>query len=235
MNNWHAPQRPNDYAEHALVQAILDGRYPPGSPLPAERALAVQLGVTRPTLREALQRLARDGWLTVQQGKSTTVNDFWRDGGLNVLGTLVHYPEHLPPGFVGHLLAVRLDLAPAYTRTAVAQAAAEVAAYVGGYAGLAEETAVYATFDWQLHRHLTQQSGNPIYGLILNGFADFYQQLAAQYFQSQAARAHSHAFYAALHAAALSQDPAQAEQITRQAMAESIQLWKSRLPVASGR
>ena len=80
-----------------LLSAILDGTFEPGSTLPGERKLAAELGVTRPTLREAIQRLARDGWLTVRQGKSTVVNDYWRDGGLNVLNTLVHHGNNLPP------------------------------------------------------------------------------------------------------------------------------------------
>ncbi|NJN55884.1 MAG: GntR family transcriptional regulator, partial [Anaerolineae bacterium] len=93
-------------------QRHLGGSFPPGSTLPGERDLAMQLGVTRPTLREAIQRLARDGWLTVQQGKATAVNNIWQDGGLNVLSGLVKHSEHLPPGFITHLLEVRLDLAP---------------------------------------------------------------------------------------------------------------------------
>ena len=63
MNEWLAPARPRAHAESVLLAAILDGTFPPGTTLPGERTLAAQLGVTRPTLREALQRLARDGWL----------------------------------------------------------------------------------------------------------------------------------------------------------------------------
>ncbi|MBK8989150.1 MAG: fatty acid metabolism transcriptional regulator FadR [Chloroflexi bacterium] len=227
MNNWAAPQKPNGYAEQSLVQAILDGDFPPGSTLPAERALAEQLGVTRPTLREAIQRLARDGWLTVHQGKSTAVNNFWQDGGLNVLGALVGYPDHLPRGFVTNLLEVRLNLAPAYTRAAVSHAPTAVANFLAGYATLADETAVYAAYDWQLHRHLTIQSNNAIYTLILNGFTGFYEQLAQVYFASADARARSRTFYAELYAAAQQADADRAEALTRATMAESIQLWQA--------
>ena len=87
--SWSAPQRPAAYAEEALVNAILDGTYPAGTTLPGERDLAAQLGVTRPTLREVLGRLERDGWLTVRHGKATRVNDLWREGGLNVLEAIV--------------------------------------------------------------------------------------------------------------------------------------------------
>src|SRR5687767_8749538 len=114
-------------AEAALVDAILAGRHAPGSSLPAERELAARLGVTRPTLREALQRLHRDGWLTIRHGQQTRVNDFWREGGLNVLDTVVRHGR-VPPGFVGQLLEVRTLLAPAYARAAVARDGAAVAA-----------------------------------------------------------------------------------------------------------
>jgi GntR family negative regulator for fad regulon and positive regulator of fabA len=227
MNHWAAPQKPNGYAEQSLVEAILDGTFPAGSTLPGERTLAEQLGVTRPTLREAIQRLSRDGWLTVQQGKSTIVNNFWQDGGLNVLEALVAYPDHLPRGFVTSLLEVRLNLAPAYTRAAVGHAPTAVADFLADYATLADETAVYAAYDWQLHRHLTIQSGNAIYTLILNGFTGFYEQLAQVYFTSAESRARSRAFYADLYAAAQQADADRAEALTRSTMAESIQLWQA--------
>lgn len=57
MNHRTSHIRPSEHAESALVTAILDGEFPPGSALPGERVLAGQLGVTRPTLREAIQRL----------------------------------------------------------------------------------------------------------------------------------------------------------------------------------
>ncbi|MCB8982346.1 MAG: fatty acid metabolism transcriptional regulator FadR [Ardenticatenaceae bacterium] len=227
MNNWTAPQKPNGYAEQTLVQAILDGTFPPGSTLPGERTLAEQLGITRPTLREAIQRLSRDGWLTVQQGKSTVVNNYWQDGGLNVLEALVAYPQYLPRGFITNLLEVRLNLAPAYTRAAVNHAPTAVAAYLADYATLAEDTAVFAAYDWQLHRHLAIQSGNAIYTLILNGFTGFYEQLAQVYFTSAEARDRSRVFYADLLEAAQQADADRAEALTHATMAESIQLWQA--------
>jgi GntR family transcriptional regulator, negative regulator for fad regulon and positive regulator of fabA len=224
--NWIAPQRPNTYAEQTLINAILDGIYPSGATLPGERALAAELGVTRPTLREALQRLARDGWLTVRQGKATAVNNFWRDGGLNVLSALVQHGDHLPPNFVEHLLAVRLQLAPAYTAAAVNCDPAAAAAQLAPYAQLADAPGAFAAFDWQLHRCLTIASGNPIYTLILNGFADFYETLAQRYFANPTARVRSRTFYADLATAVAHRNAAQAEALSRTAMQDSLTLWR---------
>src|SRR3990170_7275190 len=85
---WDPPLRPAELAETRLIAAILDGQFPINSTLPPERDLSTQLGVTRPTLREALQRLARDGWLEIRHGRPTRVRDYWHEGSLGVLGAM---------------------------------------------------------------------------------------------------------------------------------------------------
>lgn len=220
--------KPRELAETALLSAILDGEWPPGSQLPGERDLAARLGVTRPTLREAIQRLARDGWLTVAQGKPTVVNNFWEEGGLNVLSRLVEYQAYLPPDFISRLLEVRLQLAPAYTRAAVQASGAEIAAYLAQAIGLEDTAEAYALFDWHLHRLLTMRSGNPIYTLILNGFRGFYEDIGRQYFAAPAARKRSREFYEALRRVATASDGPQAEDLCGTVMLASIALWAHR-------
>lgn len=48
-------------AEEALREKIMDGSLAPGDLLPVEHDLAEQLGVTRPTVREALRKLESSG------------------------------------------------------------------------------------------------------------------------------------------------------------------------------
>ena len=219
--------RPAEYAETRLIDGILSGVYPIAGLLPAERDLAAQIGVTRPTLREALQRLARDGWLEIRQGKSTRVRDYWQEGNLGVLGALARRASDLPDDFVPNLLAVRLALAPFYTRQAVMRQPEGVAAALEDYTELPDEPAAFATYDWLLHHHLTILSGNPIFTLILNGFSELYPPMAERYFQSSLARSSSRAFYAGLLAAATTGDAETAEAITRRVMAASLALWRA--------
>ena len=96
-NGWTVPEKPAQLCENRLVAAILDGTFPVNSNLPAERDLATRLGVTRPTLREVLQRLARDGWLEIHHGRATRVRDYWREGNLVVLSSVVEVLTHLDP------------------------------------------------------------------------------------------------------------------------------------------
>ncbi|MBA3530725.1 MAG: fatty acid metabolism transcriptional regulator FadR [Ardenticatenales bacterium] len=225
MTDWVPPIRPAEHAEQMLVGAILDGTFPAGTTLPGERELAGQLGVTRPTLREALRRLERDGWLTVQQGKSTRVNDYEREGGLNVLSALIRHNEHLAPSFILHLLDVREVMAPAYIRLAVERVPHEVMALLAEGEQLPDTPERFAAFDWRLHHALTVASGNPIYTMILNGFAGFYEDAARVYFASTEARAASRRFYRALMAAAQAGEGDPTEQLVRFAMQESIHFW----------
>jgi GntR family negative regulator for fad regulon and positive regulator of fabA len=167
-----------------------------------------------------------DGWLTIRQGKATRVNDIWREGGLNVLGALVRYSKQLPAGFVPNLLEVRLALAPAYSCSAVERSPAAVVDYLANYVGLDDEPAALAAFDWTLHYNLTVASGNPVYTLILNGFAGFYEDMARAYFAQASARASSRVWYASLLDAARQRAPDAAEEVTREAMQESINLWQ---------
>lgn len=57
--------------ENALRDDLAYGRWRPGERLPAEAALARDLGVGRSSLREAVQLLVRDGLLVVRQGAGT--------------------------------------------------------------------------------------------------------------------------------------------------------------------
>lgn len=227
-SDWLPIPRPSEVIEQRLVQAIMEGEFQPGKPLPGERELAAQLGVTRPTLRETLQRLARDGWLTIQQGKQTVVNDYWWQGNLNVLAAIVRHARQIPPDFVPNLLQVRSDLAPSYARTAVERHPDQVAEFLASQKELTPDHTPerFATLDWQLHRLLIRAASNPIYMLIFNGFDAFYVQMAQVYFRERANRASSAAYYVDLCDAAQRRNPLAAEELTRQVMQDSIGLWR---------
>ena len=225
--NWELPLRPAELVENRLINAIVDGEFPINSLLPPERELAHRLGVTRPTLREALQRLARDGWIEIHHGKSTRVRDYWHEGNLAVLGTIARFQDHVPPDFVPNLLQVRELLAPAYARLAVKRSAKNLVKFLAGYQNLVDAPDAFAKADWELHQHLTIESGNPIFTLILNGFQELYPQMGSMYFALPKARARSRKFYADLRTAAQARDPNRAEEITRAVMQDSIDLWKS--------
>lgn len=226
--NWSPPPpRPTELAETRLIEAILSGVFPPESTLPNERELAARLGVTRTTLREVLQRLARDGWLDIHHGKPTKVRNYWREGNLNILNTLIHYPEVLPPTFVPDLLQVRALLAPAYCRLAFERARESVTVLLQSLCALPDDAEAFARGDWHLHHTLTVLSGNPVFTLILNSFHDLYLTMARRYFARAVTRARSRAYYEELQQCARQDQPEAAEILTRAVMLESVRLWEA--------
>ena len=228
--NWNSPPKPAEVVETRLITAILDGHFPIGESLPPERELAKQLGVTRPTLREALQRMARDGWIEIRHGRPTRVRNFWREGNLGVLSGIARFPQHAPAEFIPNLLTVRQLMAPTYFRAAVENSPKLTTELIRQVVDLVADSDAgphsFARADWKLHHEMTVLSGNPIFALILNGFEQLYRQMAVAYFELARAREHSRTFYLALLQASEAVDPFLVEELTRRTMADSRHLWQ---------
>ncbi|MDE1947475.1 MAG: FCD domain-containing protein [Burkholderiales bacterium] len=69
------PTRIADAIALQLEARILEGSLRPGDRLAPERDLAAELGVSRPALREAIQKLVSKGLLVTRHGVGTTVTD----------------------------------------------------------------------------------------------------------------------------------------------------------------
>jgi GntR family negative regulator for fad regulon and positive regulator of fabA len=225
---WEIPLKPAEVAEQRIIKAILEDYFSINSFLPPERELSLQLGITRPTLREALQRLARDGWIEIHQGKQTRVKDYLKEGNLNVLSTLAKYQENLPEQFIIYLLQIRLLLAPTYAELAVKLNSDRVINILIAHPKVEANEETFSIFDLELHQKLTQLSGNPIFTLIFNGFQDLIENKSRDYFKLNKTKKHSSKFYENLLLAARTNDPELAKTITQLTMQESISFWKSR-------
>lgn len=152
----------------SLRGAIVRGDLGPGDRLPSEPDLAVQLGVSRPMLREALKALEVSGYLEVRRGY----------GG----GRFVSAPE--PEEFhtiraaplstmdvdAGHVMDVRLAIEPMSARLA---AQTRDTADLGralrqlGRSGSRPARIVEAVV--QFHGALIEASGNPVFVAVYAG------------------------------------------------------------------
>jgi GntR family transcriptional repressor for pyruvate dehydrogenase complex len=102
---------PEDVFEQ-IVAEVLSGEMQPGEALPSERRLAEVLGVSRPAVREALKRLTAAGLVEVRQGDATTVRDFRRHAGLDLLPRLLIRDGELDFSVVRSILETRLHNGP---------------------------------------------------------------------------------------------------------------------------
>jgi GntR family transcriptional regulator, negative regulator for fad regulon and positive regulator of fabA len=216
-----APERkPADRAEQLIIHNILTGTFPHNSNLPAERQLAGTLGVTRPTLREVLQRLGRDGWLEIHHGKPTRVRDYMTEGSLSLLPEVTGSGT-VDPALVSSLLDLRLLIAPSYTRMAVETRPADVYMMIQSLADLPDDAAGTALFDWRVHYGLAVLSGNPIFALILKDLEGFSETMLAEVYARLDIRQTVRTAYRMIGKAARAGEPDAAEALMRRVLQES--------------
>lgn len=215
--------------EKGIIDAILAGPSPPGSTLPSERDLAARYEVNRAVVREALQRLAAAGWITVSQRRATVVNDFWTAGNLDILSAIAKNAESFPMEVVAHLLELRAELAPAYARKAVQNDSAQVIACLAKARKLGDNAGAYAKFDWELHRTMALLSGNRVYPLILNSFAGLYFKLRGRFFTADEYRTIARSYYQKLMHAALNENGDEAAEVTSTAMWQRVHVFRRQM------
>lgn len=112
---------PDDVFEQLLGE-VVDGSLGPGDALPSERRLAELLGVSRPAVREALQRMSATRLLEVRHGGATTVRDFQRYAGLDLLPRLLVRNGELDPVVARSIVEARFAIAPGMVRLAARRA-----------------------------------------------------------------------------------------------------------------
>ncbi|WP_026971559.1 pyruvate dehydrogenase complex transcriptional repressor PdhR [Aliagarivorans marinus] len=152
------PAKLSDVIVEQLERMILEGSLPPGERLPAERELAKQFDVSRPSLREAIQKLEAKGLVVRRQGGGTFVQHKLRDGLTDPLFELLAKHDesqldllefrHAVEGISAYYAALRgtegdlEKIQLCYTRVELAQeqgdSAAEAKAVVALYEVIAE-------------------------------------------------------------------------------------------------
>lgn len=118
---------PDEVFDQVLGE-VVDGEFSAGESLPSERQLAEVLGVSRPAVREALQRMAQTGLVQVRHGGATTVRDYKRHAGLDLLARLLVRHGELDPAVARSILEARLAVGPSVAALAATRGGPALAA-----------------------------------------------------------------------------------------------------------
>ncbi|MBM0123419.1 FadR/GntR family transcriptional regulator [Pimelobacter simplex] len=122
----------SDQVFDQLLDEVVDGELPAGEPLPSERRLAEVLGISRPAVREALQRIAQTGLVEVRQGGATLVRDFRRAAGLDLLPRLLVRGGRLDTSIGRSVIEARAEVGPGIAALAAERGGPALAASLDG-------------------------------------------------------------------------------------------------------
>ncbi len=211
-----------------LTAEIVGGRYDAGTAIPSERELSEALQVNRHVVREAIKRLEQIGLVRVTQGGRTTVLDYRRTAGLDLLALVAEHAE--PAEGLAPLLAAALEMR-AGIGADVARLCAERSARVVG-AELVEIAALLAgsasaeellELDERFWQRALDGAGNLAYQLAFNSLiraVHAQRELSAPLLEEELRRSGHRAPIAQAIAAG---DPQAAEREARAALATEAQ------------
>ncbi|MEX1140781.1 MAG: GntR family transcriptional regulator [Thermoleophilaceae bacterium] len=162
-----------------LCEAIVAGHYAPGERLPAQRALAADLGVNMASVREALKRLQQLRLVEVRHGEPTRVLD-WRQSGIEALALLGRVDGQV----VGPLFEARRLLLTEVARLAAERRSAEQAeqiAALAGAVGAAADDEGAQLADWAFVAALVEAADNLVLQLIVSSVRELYLANASRF------------------------------------------------------
>ena len=217
-----------------IATDVLSGEMQPGEALPSERRLAEVFGVSRPAVREALKRLSAASLVEVRQGGLTTVRDFRRYAGLDLLPRLLFQNGELDLAVFRSILEARLRIGPKVAELAAERHRPELAESLQGSLRTLETED--DPVEWQRDTlafwdHVVDGAGSIVFRLMYNAFRAAYEPALAALGTAMTAEAKRPDAYRKLADAIRAGDPAGA----RKAGHDAIELANATMTAALDR
>lgn len=172
--------RKSDEVFEQLTQLIRNGRFEPGSKLPAERELASAFNTSRPTIREALYRAELVGLVEVRHGSGSFVKSSRpREATDQPLIDLIKKEAHRIAEFFEIRRALEGWCAAQAAKVALPADLTAMKERLDAMKGLDVTGEEWEHNDIAFHEALAASTGNPlavrIMGILREGFSAFYR------------------------------------------------------------
>ncbi|MFE4665033.1 FadR/GntR family transcriptional regulator [Streptomyces sp. NPDC056716] len=198
------PQR----AIERIKAMIAEGSLEPGQRLPTERDLAVQLGISRSSMREAIRALTVLGVLEARHGSGIYVTQLQAGDLLETFGVVADLSRG--PRLV-ELLEVRRILESTATALAAARITPEQLAEVERHLAAmnaTEDPERILAHDLAFHREIATAAGNETMAAILEGLSSrTFRARVWRGYQEEGAFERTRREHAAIHRALAARDP----------------------------
>jgi len=155
-----------------ILQLMSDGRLTAGSRLPSERELAVRLGVSRPSVREALRQLELMGVVETRQGAGAFVKEVSDEDLVQPLALLLRGRKHLLRDILETRRLIEPHIAWLAAQKASASDVAELADLVDRQRSKTVAGQLAVEEDGAFHHTLARASGNRVLLLLVESCMD---------------------------------------------------------------
>lgn len=194
-------------AADAIKTLIVSGELKPGDTLPPERELATMLGISRPTLREAIRVLSALNVVEPRHGGGTYVTSL----DPRQLAQPISFLLQVDKMAFRHLLEVRQVLEVGAARIAAPKI---TDAQLGLLADLTERAdrligkpTQFLQLDFEIHTAIIEATGNPIYLSLYQSIADLSIEGRKRTARDAPTRQRAHVGHLAIVAALRARDP----------------------------
>lgn len=196
-------------AEH-IMQLIQSGVLKPDQQLPPERDLALKLGVSRPSLREALRALSLLGVIVKRQGEGVFVSTLSSEALLAPL----HFFVSLEPHRLDSLFEARMVVEAGITRVAAQHISADTLEQLRtcvehGKKNI-DSPAAFLQVDMRFHQLIVESTNNPFLVRVSQSLGILGKASRELTVQLPGVRQQSHADHEDVLTALMNQDPDQA-------------------------
>ena len=160
-----------------FVRNLIDrGRLRPGDRLPAERDLAVQIGVSRPSVRAGLHALAAMGVVQSRHGSGTYIPDGPPSLGSEPLSFLAALHGFTREEMYEARRILEIEAAGLAAERATSEDLATLAEEVAGLFANRDNPHLFLVHDINFHRYVAEAAKNPIVGALVGMVSGLYYE-----------------------------------------------------------
>lgn len=161
----------------AYVRTLIERKeLRPGDRLPAERDLAVRIGVSRPTVRMGLQALAAMGCVQSRHGSGTYITDGPPALGSEPLSLLAALHDFTDKQMYDARRIFEVGAAALAAECATADQIASLAEEVASLFAAVDDPQRFLVHDINFHRLVALASGNPIIAAVVEMVSGLYYE-----------------------------------------------------------
>ncbi len=220
--------RLSDKVADAMLDTILRLGLRPGAPLPSERELAEQYGVSRTVIREAVRALMSRGVIDARAGRGLTVSQVAADAVSMSMRLYLHGRDEIPYTKIHEVrAAIEIAIAGYAAERATDEELAELEKLTEqmqtGSASLEE----HSQMDVEFHRAVARMTHNELYLIMLDSIGPVLLEIRRATFDLPDDRRRAYQAHRRIFEAIAARDPAAAREAMTQHLEEAKRDWLS--------